>query len=54
MLSDFLIFSQDSDVVCGTDGQTYPSQCELDLTTCREQSTLRMAYKGDCGKLKYF
>ncbi|XP_046963751.1 agrin-like isoform X2 [Vanessa cardui] len=40
--------TQESDVVCGTDGQTYPSQCELDLTTCREQSTLRLAYKGDC------
>ncbi|XP_047536518.1 agrin-like isoform X1 [Vanessa atalanta] len=40
--------TQESDVVCGTDGQTYPSRCELDLTTCREQSTLRLAYKGDC------
>nr|XP_026493693.1 agrin-like isoform X3 [Vanessa tameamea] len=40
--------TQESDVVCGTDDQTYPSRCELDLTTCREQSTLRLAYKGDC------
>ncbi|KAL0901465.1 hypothetical protein ABMA27_006716 [Loxostege sticticalis] len=40
--------AQDSDVVCGSDGQTYPSQCELDSTACREQSDLRLAYKGDC------
>ncbi|KAJ8736298.1 hypothetical protein PYW08_006954 [Mythimna loreyi] len=40
--------AQESDVVCGTDGQTYPSQCELDSTACREQTDLRLAYKGDC------
>nr|XP_037866862.1 agrin isoform X2 [Bombyx mori] len=40
--------AQESDVVCGSDGQTYPSQCELDSTACREQSDLRFAYKGDC------
>ncbi|CAH0695251.1 unnamed protein product [Spodoptera exigua] len=38
----------ESDVVCGSDGQTYPSQCELDSTACREQSDLQLAYKGDC------
>lgn len=27
------------------------SQCELDSTACREQSDLRLAYRGDCGKL---
>ncbi|CAH4031199.1 unnamed protein product [Pieris brassicae] len=36
------------DVVCGNDGQTYKSQCELDSTACREQSDLRLAYNGDC------
>ncbi|XP_060806535.1 agrin-like [Amyelois transitella] len=40
--------AQESDVVCGTDGQTYPSQCELDSMACREQSDLRIAYRGDC------
>nr|XP_032526977.1 agrin-like isoform X4 [Danaus plexippus plexippus] len=40
--------AQESDVVCGTDGQTYQSQCELDLTACRDQSELRSAYSGDC------
>ncbi|XP_035453783.2 agrin isoform X2 [Spodoptera frugiperda] len=40
--------AQESDVVCGSDGQTYPSQCELDSTACREQTDLRLAYKGDC------
>ncbi|XP_013176798.1 PREDICTED: agrin-like isoform X2 [Papilio xuthus] len=40
--------AQESEVVCGTDGQTYMSQCELDSTACREQSDLRLAYRGDC------
>ncbi|XP_053610410.1 agrin-like isoform X5 [Plodia interpunctella] len=40
--------SQESDVVCGTDGQTYPSQCELDSMACREQSDLKITYRGDC------
>nr|XP_049692713.1 agrin isoform X2 [Helicoverpa armigera] len=40
--------AQESDLACGSDGQTYPSQCELDSTACREQTDLRLAYKGDC------
>ncbi|XP_063616673.1 agrin-like isoform X6 [Cydia splendana] len=40
--------TQDTSLVCGTDGQTYLSQCELDSTACREQTNLRVAYKGDC------
>ncbi|XP_063395298.1 agrin-like isoform X4 [Cydia fagiglandana] len=40
--------TRDTSVVCGTDGQTYLSQCELDSTACREQTNLRVAYKGDC------
>ncbi|XP_073957154.1 agrin-like isoform X3 [Choristoneura fumiferana] len=40
--------TQDTGVVCGTDGQTYSSQCELDSTACREQTNLRVAYRGDC------
>ncbi|XP_041975156.1 agrin-like isoform X2 [Aricia agestis] len=40
--------AKESDVVCGSNGQSYPSQCELDLTACREQSELRLAYRGDC------
>lgn len=43
-------FWQESDVVCGSDGQTYPSLCELESTACREQGELRLAYKGDCGE----
>lgn len=44
---------QESDVVCGSDGQTYPSQCELDSTACRDQGDLWLAYKGDCGKFNF-
>ncbi|XP_061708931.1 agrin-like isoform X5 [Cydia pomonella] len=40
--------TQDTSLVCGTDGQTYLSQCELDSTACREQTNLRVAYKGNC------
>ncbi|GBP15490.1 Agrin [Eumeta japonica] len=40
--------AQESEVVCGSDGETYPSRCELDAAACREQSALRLAYHGDC------
>lgn len=48
--SEFVRWWQESDLACGSDGQTYPSQCELDSTACREQTDLRLAYKGDCGE----
>lgn len=46
----FFNFDQETDVVCGSDKQTYASLCELDSTACRAQNDLRLAYKGDCGE----
>lgn len=34
--------------VCGTDGQTYASQCALELAACRENNELHMLYQGAC------
>ncbi|XP_044765426.1 agrin-like isoform X2 [Coccinella septempunctata] len=34
--------------VCGTDGLTYSSECELRLTSCKLQQFILLAYKGTC------
>ncbi|KAL3289355.1 hypothetical protein HHI36_022791 [Cryptolaemus montrouzieri] len=34
--------------VCGTDGVTYSSECELRLTSCKLQQFILLAYKGTC------
>lgn len=34
--------------VCGTDGQTYGSQCQLQLFSCRLQKHIDVAYKSRC------
>ncbi|XP_048489511.1 agrin isoform X2 [Plutella xylostella] len=40
--------SQEADVVCGSDAQSYPSECELMATACRDQTDLKVAFRGDC------
>ena len=35
-------------MVCGTDGQTYGSACQLRLFSCRLQKEISMAYEGIC------
>ena len=36
--------------VCGSDGRTYDSHCDLTHSACRDGRTLAVAYKGTCGK----
>lgn len=36
--------------VCGSDSQTYQSECQLRTKACSEQTHLDVLYKGDCGK----
>lgn len=36
--------------VCGSDGTTYNSQCELHVRACKEQMDLRVVSQGECSK----
>src|SRR6218665_3132 len=37
-----------TDIVCGTDGRTYGSECELFKEACASANNIRVAYKGYC------
>ncbi|KAG8224571.1 hypothetical protein J437_LFUL003090, partial [Ladona fulva] len=34
--------------VCGTDGKTYRSECDLQVASCRNQEFIAVAFEGDC------
>lgn len=36
--------------VCGSDGTTYNSECELHVQACKEQMDLRVVSQGECSK----
>lgn len=38
------------DPVCGSDGVTYGSACELGATACALQKQIHVARKGPCGQ----
>ncbi|XP_055320206.1 uncharacterized protein LOC129577357 isoform X2 [Sitodiplosis mosellana] len=44
-------FHRAATAVCGTDGRTYKTECQLRRRACRQESTtLSLAYKGQCQK----
>lgn len=36
--------------VCGTDGETYESKCQLERISCSKRSKVKVAYDGHCGE----
>lgn len=38
------------DPVCGSDGLTYSSMCELEATACALGREIRVAHRGPCGQ----
>ncbi|KAL7859873.1 hypothetical protein SRHO_G00150200, partial [Serrasalmus rhombeus] len=35
-------------VVCGSDGLDYPSECELNMKACSTQKNIRVQHTGSC------
>lgn len=38
-------------MVCGDDGLTYDDLCAMERNSCRRKKAIKMAYRGQCGKL---
>lgn len=34
--------------VCGSDGKTYKTECQLKKRACRRETSLTVAYRGHC------
>lgn len=47
---DVVIVESEGKKVCGTDGQTYPSECHMKIAACKKQQYIVVANKGDCGE----
>lgn len=39
--------------VCGNDGVTYASLCQLQMSACSQQRMIYVHHQGPCGKIKY-
>ena len=40
--------------VCGSDAQTYPNQCTLQVESCRTQTRITVAKRGQCGAYSFY
>ena len=49
-VQDVVIVESNADQVCGTDGLSYPSECQLQIAACKKQQYIVVANKGECGK----
>lgn len=38
-------------VVCGTDGQNYESECHLEMAACQKNQYIVVANQGNCGEI---
>lgn len=47
-ICDTISCENDNKVVCGEDGQTYASECDLIKFSCSKQMEIRVAYEGQC------
>ena len=50
----FLVKLSGSGVVCGTDGTSYNSECDLRNSACQQQKFIVITSKGHCGKVVLF